>query len=1205
MTTENIDIVVTDKVSSGVSKKLREISSNALHANNAVERLKTALLGLNTSAIDKITSAIDTSTNSINKNAIASQKLATEINKTNAAYFDAEAALNKAIAAETKAAAASQSLAVAQQRTATAATQASTAAQNLAAATTKAGTAQTQASTAAQRLATEQQRTAVQASNAAAASDRAALAALRLQQAKDKAAAATKRAGSALASYAKTAVAAVVTGLSAGAIVGMADAYTNMQNKLQNVTETQEQVNVLTNRLFDLANKTRSGVEETTTAFTRFDRALKNMGKSQEDTLRMTETVNKALIISGATTQESASSLLQLSQAFNAGKLQGDEFRAIAENMPIVLDAVAKATGKPIEQVKKMSTEGKITAQVLYDAFKLIEEQVDKTFDKTKVTASQAFQILSNESKRFIGELDKLLGITSTVASAVLFLADNLKALTVVAATVGTALIVYFGPALAGAFATATKAVLTFTAALALNPIGLLAIALTAVISALAIFRNDIKLSADGLVTLGDYAKAAMEIVKEAFDNATKWVSEKWNSFTKFLKENFGGAVDWIGKTVQSIYDFFANGFGKISDLNKKVVNSIIAAFVITPKLIEAAWNNFPGALNAYFVTVYNFAAESAEKVLNVWSSVLNKIADWVSKIAPNIANSLREVATKSEIKLPRVVGTDAGKQYAEDFKKIVKTNLARDFLSEGGAIAGGALNKLSERARKISEQRRKETDLRGASEGSKGTGDGEAGKLAAKRADIIETLNRQLDGQISRAYLLKDIQEQQAEIDKINEQLLSKKLKTLSPQETEQIKSKVSALQEANRVGAIMNQVYEDSISPQRTFSDTIKAIESLLKSGAINQDTYNKALNKAKNAYEEAIDPMRQYKQELQDQMQLSRMTSANRAIEQQLITIRSNLIAQGYAFEEAKTKALEYKATLEEIAGNEKITSAMDVIIEKATGQAQAFDNSLQALKRLQEAQASENVISAGVTDVLKSMGIDTEGLQVGLDTQLEMYRQYYAQLEELKKAGFLTDRDYSIARAQLVQQENQVKNQSFTEFFSGLASLQNSNIKELAAAGKAAAIAQATINTYEGATKALAQGGIMGPVMAAIIVANGLSQVAQIRSQGFKKGGYTGSVGVDEVAGVVHGREFVMDAETTSRIGVSDLQALQSGAATVQRPDEESSVSTTNNRNQSVTTNNTFVLQKAESMQTQTQIARRMMIEQRKATSRLGA
>jgi hypothetical protein len=59
-----------------------------------------------------------------------------------------------------------------------------------------------------------------------------------------------------------------------------------------------------------------------------------------------------------------------------------------------------------------------------------------------------------------------------------------------------------------------------------------------------------------------------------------------------------------------------------------------------------------------------------------------------------------------------------------------------------------------------------------------------------------------------------------------------------------------------------------------------------------------------------------------------------------------------------------------------------------------------------------------------------------------------------------------------------------------------------------AAKALAIAQAIINTAQGATKALAQGGVFGPILAGLVVAAGAVQIAAINSQqyqGRKNGG----------------------------------------------------------------------------------------------------
>lgn len=60
-----------------------------------------------------------------------------------------------------------------------------------------------------------------------------------------------------------------------------------------------------------------------------------------------------------------------------------------------------------------------------------------------------------------------------------------------------------------------------------------------------------------------------------------------------------------------------------------------------------------------------------------------------------------------------------------------------------------------------------------------------------------------------------------------------------------------------------------------------------------------------------------------------------------------------------------------------------------------------------------------------------------------------------------------------------------------------------------------------------------------------VTGGVGGAALGAVSGFSRGGYTGDVGVNEPAGIVHGKEFVFDAKSTKRLGVDNLRALQTG------------------------------------------------------------
>lgn len=1199
MADENIDVVVTDKVSSSVSTKLKAIATDARSAGDAVKTLQDQLKGLSA------TSGLSRLQNELNKTSLAQQKLLTETNKTNASYFAAEAALNRAIAAEAKAqqalnalavaqsksateqarlttatqnsitattqaataqvnlgtaqtnnATAAQRLATAQQQTATAtaqaqaattraataATQAQTATQNLATASTRASTAQTQGATAAQRLATEQNKTAKEAANAAAASDRAAMAALRLQQAQERSAKATQTANSALSGYVKTAAGLLGAGFGAKAIIDVGDAYTTLQNKLVNVTESQAQVNELTGRLFTLANETRTGVDATTTAFARFDRSLKSMGKSQEDTLRLTETVNKALVVGGATAQEASSSLLQLSQAFNAGKLGGDEFRSVSENIPVVLDAVAKVMNVPINQVKKLAEESKITSEVMFKAFTAIQDQIDKKFGKTVPTVSQAMTVLKNSATQFFGELNKSTGFTENLSKAIIVLSQNLNILAGVAAVAGVALLVAFGPTLVGALTTATSATLAFTAALAANPFGLLAIGITAAIAAFTIWGDKIKLGENDLYTLQDAAKGVWESIKEGTTAAGNWISD-----------NMGGALEWLKGQFVGMDTIVSDFFGAIGSFAKGAANFLIGYFNAAFQFVTLTWKRFPDIMQGAFNGVLNIAASTIELIVNYWQKGLKMITDVIAKFAPNIAESMNNVMDKMTLSIPRLE-TKGLTDSAAEIAGAVQDAFKKDYVgSIGDSIAKNALAQANARRAAIDAENGSVSTLRGAGKSTLGADtDEKAAKAAEKRATAMQKINAQLDNEINRMFQLQPQREAQAKFDQIEESLISKKIK-LTDDEKTAIMGKITAIQQATQVQAKFDELYNEAVAPQRDYNATLEAAQKLLDMGAISQERYSGAVALAGETYKAASDPLYKINKDLTDQIALLKMLPREREIEQAVIQAQNDALKNKHVMNAQEIADLRERLKTQQALNG---VSAQEASLYQATvGQRQTFLDQMTAMKNLLADPNSgfTQGDSMGQTSaMLKAMGIDTTTIQEQIDADLAIIQNYFRQLEQMKAEGFISDKTYSEARAQLTLQENQTKLKSWTTLLDATAQLQTSNIKELARIGKAAALAQAIINVYEGVTKAIAQGGIMGLATGAIVVANGMAAVAKIQSQGtgFKTGGYTGNGAVDEVAGNVHGQEFVFNAPATRRIGVANLEALQSGATSIQ-------------------------------------------------------
>lgn len=114
------------------------------------------------------------------------------------------------------------------------------------------------------------------------------------------------------------------------------------------------------------------------------------------------------------------------------------------------------------------------------------------------------------------------------------------------------------------------------------------------------------------------------------------------------------------------------------------------------------------------------------------------------------------------------------------------------------------------------------------------------------------------------------------------------------------------------------------------------------------------------------------------------------------------------------------------------------------------------------------------------------------QATLDAQ---YQQEIAAAEKIGADTALIQSKYEKAK----EDNTKARVNAELTMTAGLAGQMSTLLGEESAIGKAFGVVQATINTYIGATKALAQGGILGIAQAAIVIAFGMKQVASIAKQ----------------------------------------------------------------------------------------------------------
>jgi tape measure domain-containing protein len=224
---------------------------------------------------------------------------------------------------------------------------------------------------------------------------------------------------------------------------------------------------------------------------------LRPLGTSLAEIETVYKGFNAVALASGTSAEAASGAFLQLSQALGSGRLQGDEFRSIAEQVPGILKLVANEMGVTVGQLKQLGSEGKITSDVLINALaKGFEENKGKISELLALSPAQRFkefkdstQALSNAmGSELLPAIVPVVKVATELLKAFGQLPGPMK--TIIAAAIGlTAAFVALAPAISTVIGLLTAAQLA--ALVAAGPWIALAAGITAAAVALASYRTE------------------------------------------------------------------------------------------------------------------------------------------------------------------------------------------------------------------------------------------------------------------------------------------------------------------------------------------------------------------------------------------------------------------------------------------------------------------------------------------------------------------------------------------------------------------------------------------------------------------------------------------------------------------------------------------------------------------------------------------
>ncbi|MCO6521121.1 MAG: tape measure protein [Snodgrassella sp.] len=223
---------------------------------------------------------------------------------------------------------------------------------------------------------------------------------------------------------------------------GIADEWTTVNNRLKLVIDSTAELTQVRSQLIASANKTGQSLGTVAELYNKLAMSQNQTGISGSKLLKLTDTINKAMVIGGGSAESQAAALVQLSQAFASGTLRGEELNSVLEQAPGLAQTIAKGLGVTVGQLRTLAAEGKLTSEAVANAILKQSTAVDAQFGKMDKTIGQSVTTLKNQVMTFVGALNETTGASQKAGAVLEWLGNHLG---VVATIVGTVAAVYTG----------------------------------------------------------------------------------------------------------------------------------------------------------------------------------------------------------------------------------------------------------------------------------------------------------------------------------------------------------------------------------------------------------------------------------------------------------------------------------------------------------------------------------------------------------------------------------------------------------------------------------------------------------------------------------------------------------------------------------------------------------------------------------------
>lgn len=510
------------------------------------------------------------------------------------------------------------------------------------------------------------------------------------------------------------------------------DQLTQIRSRIDLINDGSQSTAEIMDKIYSAANRSRGSYLDMADSVAKLNMLAKDAFTSNDEAIYFVEQLNKQFKIAGAGVQETTSAMYQLTQAMASGKLQGDEFRSIMENAPMLAQSIASEMGLTVGQLKEMSSQGLITADIIKEALFNSAEETNAKFAEIPMTFQDIGTQVQNELiAAFQPAMEEISNMTSSGV-----LNDALAGLSIAFRLVGTAaqaaIITVRGAfsALSVVIGTAKNIVTSF-ANLFRTSMPLISAAIVGATTAFVAYKA-VMLVCSATTAALTIKTLAYKVAMVATALATKAQAVAMGLFRAVCAAT-AATVSLVTAGTVALRAIFVTLRGTIVALTsaQKILNvvmkanpiglliGLISGLVAAYATASAASNGFGNTMSAVWSSVVHTAVWGVNKIiesLNWLIAKLNSVGDKVAKFFGGTFTAIQQVDTISAETAQEIVNT--GEAMASQISQGISAgndlSVGGGGTGTGGTDAGGGTGKggsgdggadLANEAKQIHEQ--------------------------------------------------------------------------------------------------------------------------------------------------------------------------------------------------------------------------------------------------------------------------------------------------------------------------------------------------------------------------------------------------------------------------------------------------------------------------------------------------------------------